>query len=61
MKVRYLRETSFLELTHDKVYKVLSVEKDWHRVVDDSDEDNLYPPDEFEIAEPNDNTTPVKD
>ncbi len=54
MKVRYLGETSFLELTHGKVYKVLSVEKDWYRIVDDSDEDYLYPPDEFEVVEPGD-------
>ena len=59
MKVRYLGETSFLELTHDKIYMVLSVEKDWYRLVDDSDEDYLYPPEEFEIVEPTDGTTPV--
>lgn len=59
MKVKYKGETSFLELTHDKVYKVLSVEKGWYRIVDDSDDDYLYPPDEFEIVEPNDGTVPV--
>lgn len=61
MKVRFLGETSFLELTHDKVYDVLSVEKGWYRIVDDSDEDYLYPPEDFEVVEPNDGTTPVKD
>lgn len=61
MKVKYTGETSFLELTHDKVYKVLSVEKDWYRIVDDSDDDYLYPPDEFEVIEPNDGTVPVID
>lgn len=59
MKVKYLGETSFLELTHDKIYKVLSVEKDWYRIVDNTDKDFLYPPEEFEIVEPNDGTTPV--
>lgn len=59
MKVKYLGETSFLELTHDKIYKVLSVEKDWYRIVDDTDEDYLYPPEDFKIVEPNDGTTPV--
>ena len=59
MKVKYLGETSFLELTHDKIYKVLSVEKDWYRIVDNTDKDYLYPPEEFEIVEPNDGTTPV--
>ncbi len=61
MKVRYLGETSFLELTHDKVYAVLSVEKEWYRIVDDSDEGYLYPPDEFLIVEPNDGSTPIYD
>ena len=61
MKVRYLEETSFLELTHDKVYEVLSVEKEWYRIVDDSDDDYLYPPELFEIVEPNDGSVPVSD
>lgn len=61
MKVRYTGETSFLELTHDKVYNVLSVEKGWYRIVDDSDDDYLYPPGEFEVIEPNDGTIPVSD
>ncbi len=59
MKVKYLGTTSFLELTHDKVYTVLSIEKEWYRIVDDSGEDYLYPPEEFEIAEPDDGTTPI--
>lgn len=61
MKVKYTGETSFLELTHDKVYKVLSIEKGWYRIVDDSADDYLYPPDEFEVVEPNDGATPISD
>ena len=61
MKVRYTGESSFLELTHDKVYDVLSVEGEWYRVVDDSEEDHLYPPEDFEVVEPNDGSTPVSD
>jgi len=59
VKVRFLGETTFLELTQGKEYEVLSIEKEWFRLVDDSGEDYLYPPDEFEIVEPNDGTTPV--
>ncbi len=58
MKARYLGKTSSLELTHDKIYTVLSVEKGWYRIVEDSNEDYLYPPDEFEMlkeASNNDN------
>ena len=51
MKVRYLRKTEFLVLTNNKVYDVISVEKGWYRVVDDSGEDYLYPPKYFEIVE----------
>ena len=51
MKVKYTGETKFLILTNGKIYEVLSVEKDWYRVVDDSGEDYLYPPELFEIVE----------
>ena len=51
MKVKYLGETSFLELTNGKVYTVLSVEKNWYRIVDDSGEDYLYPPEDFEVVD----------
>ena len=61
MKIKYLGETSFLELTHNKVYEVMSVEKEWYRVVDDSGEDYLYPPEDFEVIESNDGTTPISD
>ena len=44
MKVKYLGETSPLELIHDKVYEVLSIEGEWYRIVDETDEDYLYPP-----------------
>lgn len=56
MKVRYLGETSFLELTRGKVYEVVSVEKGWYRLVDDSVEDYLYPPDEFEMLAADDDS-----
>lgn len=51
MKVRWKGETEFLVLTYDKVYDVLSVERGWYRLVDDSQEDYLYPPEKFEIVE----------
>ena len=51
MKVRYLGKTEFLVLTNNKVYDVISVEKGWYRVVDDSGEDYLYHTKYFEIVE----------
>ena len=51
MKVRYLGKTEFLVLTNNKIYDVISVEKGWYRIVDDSGEDYLYPQKYFEIVE----------
>lgn len=61
MKVKYLGETSPLELIHDKVYEVLSVEREWYRIVDETDEDYLYPPEDFEVVESNDGSVPMED
>lgn len=51
MKVRYIRETKNGGCTHGKIYDVISVENDWYRIIDDTNEDYLYPPEEFEILE----------
>ena len=61
MKVRYLGKSDPLELLHGKVYEVLSVEDDWYRMVDETGEDYLYPPQAFEIVVSNDGDTPVID
>lgn len=49
MWVRCIGHASFLQLTNGQRYKVLSVEKGWFRIVDDSGEDYLYPPELFEV------------
>lgn len=49
MKVKWKGETSELVLTNGKIYDVISIEKGWYRIVDDSGEDYLYPPEKFEI------------
>ena len=51
MKVRYLGKTEFLVLTNDKIYDVLSVERGYYRIKDDSGEDYIYPPHYFEVVE----------
>jgi len=48
-KVRYIGKSEALVLINGKIYDVLSVEKTWYRIVDESDEDYLYPPELFEI------------
>lgn len=51
MKVRFFGVTDFLVLTNGKVYDVMSVEKGWYRIVDDSGEDYLYPPEIFDVID----------
>lgn len=48
--VRYLGETISLELTNGKIYKVLSIERGWYRVVDDTGEDYPCPAGNFEVV-----------
>ena len=50
MKVRYKGETD-VSLTANKIYEVLSTEDGLYRIVDDTEEDYLYPPEQFEILE----------
>lgn len=38
-------------LVKDKVYEVISVERDWYRIVCELGEDYLFPPEMFEIVE----------
>ena len=51
MKVKWKGKTEFLMLTHHKIYDVIAIEKAWDRVVDDSGDGYLYPPEQFEIVE----------
>ena len=51
MLIKYQGETSPLELTKDKIYEVISVEKGWYRIIDDNGEDYLYPPHLFCIID----------
>lgn len=43
LKIKYIGETDFLVLTHNIIYDVISIEKEWYRIIDDSGEDYLYP------------------
>ena len=59
MKVKYLGESSPITLLKDKTYEVLSIEDGWYRIVDETFEDYLYPPEAFEIVEDNNGSVPV--
>ena len=48
-RVKYIGITD-CSLTNGKEYEVISIEKGWYRIVDDTDEDYLFAPEEFEIV-----------
>ena len=50
MKVKYTQKSN-ISLTQDKIYDVLSVEKGWYRITDETEDDYLFPPENFEIIE----------
>lgn len=49
MKVKYIGKTD-VSLTQGKKYNVESVEEGLYRIFDDTGEDYLFSPDEFEIV-----------
>lgn len=55
MKVKWKGKTEYLVLTKDKEYDVMSIEKNWYRIIDDSGEDYLYPPHMFEVVDQEEN------
>ncbi len=50
MKVKYIRKSD-ISLTKGKIYEVLAIERGLYRIVDDTEEDYLFYPEEFEIVE----------
>lgn len=61
MKVKFLGESDPLELIQGKIYDVIFVEKEWYRIIDETGDDYLYPPECFEVVESNDGTVPILD
>lgn len=52
MKVKYIgNKGSTLSVMKNKVYECLGMEKGWYRIIDETDEDYLYPPDDFVVVE----------
>lgn len=51
MKVKYLGDYYKVSLNKNKIYNVLAIENGWYRIIDETGEDYLYPPEEFEIVE----------
>jgi hypothetical protein len=59
MKVRYEGESSPIGLLNGKIYEVVAIEDGWYRIVDETEEDYLYPPEAFVVTEPNSGEVPV--
>ena len=62
LKIKYIGEKMidipnsyriFMDVIPNKIYEVLSVERGFYRIIDESGEDYLYPPEKFEIVEEN--------
>lgn len=51
MKVKYIGDYYKVSLKQGKVYEVMEIERGWYRIVDETGEDYLFPPNEFEIVE----------
>ena len=45
----YIGNNDPVSLLHGKIYDVISVEKGWYRIIDETGEDYLYPPELFKI------------
>ena len=54
MKVKFIGESDPIYMINGKVYKVISIEKTWYRIVDEEGEDYLYPPELFEVIDEGD-------
>lgn len=47
MKKKFVGISDTFSLLNGKVYEVISIEEGWYRIVDETGEDYLYPPDFF--------------
>ena len=51
MKVKCLEDSDELDVVYGKIYDVLSIEDGFYRIIDESDEDYMYPAEMFEVIE----------
>jgi len=48
--VKYLGKIDAFALINGKFYEVISIERNWFRIIDETGEDYLYPPEMFKIV-----------
>jgi hypothetical protein len=51
MKIKCIDPAGFGDVIMGKVYNVISIERDWYRIMDEEEEDYMYPSGMFEIVE----------
>jgi len=52
MKVKYIiNEETVTGPKYGKIYDVISIELGWYRIMDESEEDYMYPPGAFEVID----------
>ena len=51
MKVKYIGDYYKISLIKDKIYEVLSIESGWYRIIDETEDDYLFLPTDFEVIE----------
>lgn len=51
MKVVFIGKSDSLCMLNGKEYEVLSIECGWYRIIDETNEDYLYPPESFVVSE----------
>ena len=49
-KMNWISDDNDMDLVPQKIYEVVSEEKGFYRIVDESGEDYLYPPQYFEVV-----------
>ena len=51
IKVKYLGQDDPLSLKNGKIYDARILKKGWYGIVDETNEEYAYPPEQFEIVE----------
>lgn len=51
IKVKYIGESNPLALLNGKVYDARILKKGWYGIVDETNDEYAYPPEQFEIIE----------
>lgn len=51
MKVRYIGDYYKVSLIKGNIYEVIDIEDGWYRIIDETEEDFLFAPQQFEIVE----------